>query len=410
MNDHKFGDSIMPTSSSDEELKATPHRDYLPSERQDMILNILTRQRVATVAELATLLSTSEITVRRDLSTLNDLGLLKRVRGGAISISDPAGAIPSRRPSSIIPSEKTRTGEPGLAHAQGRVAPLSDRPTIAAVFPEPSFFWPGVIEQMRGVAARFGFHLITRESTYESDANDAEIYAQVVTDPTVCGLLAAPNVHPKCSEESWGWIASSPVPVVVLEREQPLLNNCFVDSVRTNHYYGARKAAMHFLQRGHTRIGAAFTETPSSNAIAAGWREIMDESSRITCPFVIEGIQPYDATGVNGIVDHIIDTSVTGVLVHSDYLSISIAQALERRGLRVPEDVSMISIDGFVTPSSRPLTVLRSSMQDLAIQAVQMLVDRIQNPESSTKHLFIDPTLIDRHSVKDRSRETLEDT
>ena len=57
-------------------------RDYLPAERQDMILSLLTRQSVATVPELAKLLNTTEITVRRDLTVLSDAGLLKRIRGG----------------------------------------------------------------------------------------------------------------------------------------------------------------------------------------------------------------------------------------------------------------------------------------------------------------------------------------
>lgn len=44
-----------------------------------------------------------------------------------------------------------------------------------------------------------------------------------------------------------------------IERDLPLLGSRYVDSVRTNHPYGVRKAAVRFLQHGHTRVGAAFT-------------------------------------------------------------------------------------------------------------------------------------------------------
>jgi DNA-binding LacI/PurR family transcriptional regulator len=116
---------------------------------------------------------------------------------------------------------------------------------------------------------------------------------------------------------------------------------------------------------------------------------------------VIRGIQPYNTKGVNNIVDTILDSNVTAMLVHSDYLAIAIAQTLERRGKRVPNDISMISIDGFATPSSRPLTVLRSPDKDLAEAAIDTLIHRIQNPDSATRHIYVDPTLVDRGSVID---------
>ena len=86
---------------------------------------------------------------------------------------------------------------------------------------------------------------------------------------------------------------------------------------------------------------------------------------------------PYDMHGVKEIADTIVSSEVTAVLVHSDYLAIAISQALEQRGKHVPEDISIISIDGFATPSSRPLTVLRSSAEDLAEVCIRTLVNRI---------------------------------
>ncbi|WP_202962038.1 DeoR family transcriptional regulator, partial [Bifidobacterium biavatii] len=77
-------DDARPTGAASGATK----RDYLPAERQDMILSLLTRQNVATVQELATLLNTSDITIRRDLTTLADAGLLRRIRGGAMSVRD----------------------------------------------------------------------------------------------------------------------------------------------------------------------------------------------------------------------------------------------------------------------------------------------------------------------------------
>ena len=372
-------------------------RDLLPAERQDMILSLLTRQSVVTVTELATLLNTTEITVRRDLTILANAGLLKRVRGGAMSLSGTTTRTGSLTPSFTAPIP-TPDGISDMPLPTGIDDPNAGKPVIGVMLPEPSFFWPNVIESIRETANEFGARIVSRESSYDK-INETEILDWFTTEPSLCGIIASPSGRPDGGEQTWQWFAHSPVPVVVAERDQPVFGTCYVDSVRTNHHYGVRKAAVHFLQHGHTRIGAAFSDTPTSAVIENGWKHVLNDSDRIDCPFILDGIQPYDTSGVDGIVDRILDTHVTAMLVHSDYLAIAIAQVLERRGKRVPDDISLISIDGYATPSSRPLTVLRSNTKELGDLCVRTLMQRIADPEAATRHIFVDPTLVDRGSV-----------
>lgn len=378
-------------------------RNLLPAERQDAILSLLTRQSVATVPELAKLLNTTEITIRRDLAALSKAGLLKRIRGGAMSVGDAIEQAASTLTpfASGVLSERNQAGGITVTPIPNAPQLSSEQPAIAVMLPEPSFFWPGVITHMRSIATRVGMRILTRETTYDADVREDDILDELTSDPAVCGLIAAPNAHPATGKRTWDWIAQSEIPTVVIERDLPLLTTDYVDSVRTNHPYGVRKAAVHFLQHGHRLVGAAFSETPTSAIIQEGWRDVMESTDEIQCPFIFDGIQPYDTKGVNGIVDKILLSGVTAMLVHSDYLAIAIAQTLERRGKRVPDNISIISVDGFATPSSRPLTVLRSSDKDLAEAAISTLLNRIQNPDSATRHIYVDPMLIDRGSVVD---------
>ena len=365
------------------------HRNLLPAERQNEILNLLTNHNVVTIPELAQKLDTSDITIRRDLASLSKAGLLKRVRGGAMSVSS---------------TTDSNDQQSFTAESDSIPSPISlpaDQPSIGVMLPEPSFFWPNVINHMHEAAARYGMRLIVKESAYEEDVHEADILQDFADEPTVCGIIAAPNAHPEFGKQTWDWIERSSIPVVAVERDQPILGTCYTDSVRTNHRYGVRKAAVHFLQHGHSRIGAAFSETPTSHAIRDGWQEIVDATDKRNGPFVLTGMMPYVMHGVKEIADTIFSSGVTAVLVHSDYLAIAISQALEQRGKHVPEDISIISIDGFATPSSRPLTVLRSSAEDLAEVCIRTLVNRIQNPDQPTQHVFVDPILVDRGSVID---------
>lgn len=61
----------------------------LTQERYQTILQILNERNAVTVAELTQILETSESTVRRDLNSLDEMGKLNKVFGGATSIKKP---------------------------------------------------------------------------------------------------------------------------------------------------------------------------------------------------------------------------------------------------------------------------------------------------------------------------------
>ena len=57
----------------------------IPTGRQAEIIRELKQSQRVSVADLARRLDTSEVTIRRDLAELESIGLLRRVRGGAVS-------------------------------------------------------------------------------------------------------------------------------------------------------------------------------------------------------------------------------------------------------------------------------------------------------------------------------------
>lgn len=64
---------------------ARQRRAPLPDERKNVILDTLEREGRVVVADLAAQLNVSEMTIRRDLSDLERLGVLRRVHGAAVS-------------------------------------------------------------------------------------------------------------------------------------------------------------------------------------------------------------------------------------------------------------------------------------------------------------------------------------
>ncbi|MEA1910338.1 MAG: DeoR family transcriptional regulator, partial [Spirochaetota bacterium] len=58
--------------------------NIIPAARQSMIVELIKRDGLVTVESLSKKLDVSVITIRRDLSVLEDTGVLERTHGGAV--------------------------------------------------------------------------------------------------------------------------------------------------------------------------------------------------------------------------------------------------------------------------------------------------------------------------------------
>lgn len=410
-------------------------RKYLPAERQDIILGMLSRGIVVRVDELARTLDTTPITVRRDLNTLADAGLIRRVRGGATALGDESAQAsyspgPQATPAALASSQQTvgqRRQQIGINGTRNIPSPiLSPSPiaassplqqqatrdarfadeshgmtptmsgTIGVMFPEPSFNWPSTIQAIEREAGAHDLSVETRSTTYDN-GDEISIVEDLLGDSSVIGLILAPSVRMQGSE-IWQWLADSPVPVVLAEREPPFGVDG-LDMVTTDYRTGVRQVVSRFVALGHRRLGLALTHTPVSDYIEDNWRAVTGRLDAVERSFVRTNVAPYDSVGVEAVAEQAIEDGTTAMLVHSDWLAMSLAQTLERHGVRIPDDMSIISVDGYITPNSRPLTALRSAHKELGRVSVDLLISRYMQPERPVRRVMIAPEFVERGSV-----------
>jgi len=78
--------------------------------RQEQILELLERDRVVEVSKLSAALGVSTVTIRSDLDALERRQLLRRIRGGAMSVRPARFERPLDLPSQSFGTEKERIG------------------------------------------------------------------------------------------------------------------------------------------------------------------------------------------------------------------------------------------------------------------------------------------------------------
>ena len=94
----------------------------------------------------------------------------------------------------------------------------------------------------------------------------------------------------------------------------------------------------------------------------------------------------------------------SAVYACSDTIAIGAYQAMWRAGLQVGNDISIIGYDNIEMAQylAPPLTTIHQSKNNLAKQAVEMLLQRIKQPELENRTLTLEPRLIWRESVVKR--------
>lgn len=184
------------------------------------------------------------------------------------------------------------------------------------------------------------------------------------------------------------------IPCVLVTNSAAGLGFDNLSSVSTDDARAARQAVTHLMDLGHREIAVlgGFTDVPNAaRTRLQGVRKAFTERGMTldldrqfeATYFSLTG--GYDAMG--RLLERM--ESLTAVFAMSDVQAIGAIRALRDRGLRVPEDISVIGFDGialgdYVTPR---LTTVRQDEQLLARRGVALLLQQIQTGDSPVHEL-----------------------
>ncbi|MFH8252629.1 LacI family DNA-binding transcriptional regulator [Microbacterium sp. B2969] len=204
-------------------------------------------------------------------------------------------------------------------------------------------------------------------------------------------------------------IADRPVAAVELERmvtRVPVsvvmsgdVANPAIGSVELDQELGARLATRHLLELGHHDIVhlTGRLDVFDARARLAGWRAEMADAGS-TAPRWYEG----DFTAASGyrLASQLADETAlpTALFVGNDQMAMGVLAAFAERGIRVPDDVSLVGFDDisgseYLVPA---LTTVRQDFVTLGRTSIEILLSMIGG--AAGHHHLIPPTLVVRRS------------
>ncbi len=188
--------------------------------------------------------------------------------------------------------------------------------------------------------------------------------------------------------------------------------------IRVDDRHGAALAARHLIDLGHRRFGivalefeldgrTGLVDEPRLGALRfevirnrlAGYVETIAEAG-CPKPAVYEALNDEESASaaVNALIDH--DPGITAILCMSDVTAMAAVRALKRRGLKVPEDVSVAGFDD-VDEAVRldpPLTTVHQPIEDKGDAAIRMILEGVP-AEGGSRELTLPLALVVRGST-----------
>lgn len=242
--------------------------------------------------------------------------------------------------------------------------PAGRHRTIAMVLADitnPHFFELIRGAEQRAKAARHTLVLVNAEESPRIELEQIEGLA-----PTVDGFVLASSRLP---DQELRDIAASH-PVVLLNRELEGLSSVTLDTAS-----GCRQILEHLASLGHQ--GFSYCAGPPSSWMGATrWAAL--RSGAEAYGLTARRLGPYAPTVAAGgaAADAALRGDTTALVAHNDLLGFGIMRRLTNRGVRIPEDVSVVGFDNiFAADLVHPtLTTLGGPNADAGRRAVEMLL------------------------------------
>jgi len=192
------------------------------------------------------------------------------------------------------------------------------------------------------------------------------------------------------------------VPLVVVDRN---LADLPVSQVLVANEQGGYLAGQYLIGLGHRRfvcIGGPSNANPSWGRVVGFTRALHEAGVVLQPEAIVAGDFRYAGgeAGMHTLLDRGLD--FTAVFAANDLMAIGALVTLQRAGLRVPADISVIGFDNILQAATMipSLTTIEQPVNELGQATVRLLLDQIMKRTTEPRSLTIPTRLVERESCR----------
>ena len=282
------------------------------------------------------------------------------------------------------PNQMARGLRAGLRKVVGVIVPDLQNP-----------FFPSVVHGVEEVLSKAGYTLILGHSGGEAERERQHL--AVLRGEGAAGLILIPEDR---SGANYQALSTWDIPVVAVDRAPKGLA---VDLVNTSNREGVHEAVTHLLSHGYRDI--AFINGMEGLSVTrerlGGYQDALkDAGLSVREDYLIHS--DFRQEGGREAMVRLLELPKPprAVLSANNLMTLGVLQALHERGLRIPEEVALIGFDdmSWATSLRPPLTAVQQPGDELGRTAAQLLLERLQDPKRSVRHVLLPTRLVVRAS------------
>ena len=246
-------------------------------------------------------------------------------------------------------------------------------------------------------ARRCGYNLMVCNSSYDLDL-EKEVFS-LLLGRKVDGIIIIP-----VGNESYDALKTltAQIPTVFIGENMLDLPENYVSVDNTT---GMRKATEYLYSLGHRKILylGARDNSMTHQLRVDGYLSACEQLGIV--PHVLRNQSPRSSSAVGYELAKAYFAEPhdeTAVLCAADTLAIGVIKAAYEFGIRIPEDLSLMGFDNILFSALPPidLTTVNQPKQELAVSAVDMLLNRINKPDAPHTKILLSPSIIERSSCR----------
>ncbi len=256
-----------------------------------------------------------------------------------------------------------------------------------------SFYFSELASMALHEADARGYHLLISATEWHRD-RELEKFDFLLQRRVDGIIMSTSALRPGLPQ--YDYVMRHQFPVVTTEEETeglPCINHDWTT--------GMTQAIAYLAQKGHTRVGFVAQadrlaeKYPKLQAFLAACAEKKVEPVIYECSVRIEDARRLGKSlaGDSG--------RPRAVIVYSDFLANAFIRGLRDTGLQVPHDLAVVGMDGtdMSEYSYLQLTSIASDRKQMAVQAVELLLDMINTKQILAKRILLPTNLVIRESA-----------
>ena len=281
--------------------------------------------------------------------------------------------------------------------------PAKDKQIVAVVTTYISdYVFPDIIAGIEQVLSDEGYMMLL-SNTNNIKKREAQ-YLNSVLEHNVVGMIIEPtrSAYPNENLELLQDIRNKGIKSVFI--------NAFYDDFDSSYvllddFKGGFLATQYLLQLGHTKIAGLFkTDDIQGVNRKCGYVEALKAAGSAVVPgfigeFETDRMFDFPYTFMNSLLQS--ENRPTAIVCYNDQLALMVVQAIHDRGLRIPQDISIVGYDDSLSAvnSEIRLTTIRHPRKEMGVQAAKLVIDMLEGNQEKIQIVY-QPELIVRSSCR----------